>query len=174
MKITKIIVGYLEENCYLLEKNKKYLLVDPGEDQEKVLDFIKDKEIIGILVTHHHHDHIGTLPILIEKYHYPVYDANNLKEGIKNIGPFKIEVITTKGHSQDMLCYYFKEDKIMLTGDFLFKGTIGRCDLEGGNILEMKKSLEKIKKYNNDIKIYPGHGDSSILGIEKITNPYLR
>lgn len=47
MKITKIVVGYLEENCYLLEKNKKYLLVDPGEDTKRVLEFIKGKEIIG-------------------------------------------------------------------------------------------------------------------------------
>jgi glyoxylase-like metal-dependent hydrolase (beta-lactamase superfamily II) len=72
-----------------------------------------------------------------------------------------------------MVTYYFKKNKIMFTGDFLFKGTIGRCDLEGGNIRKMEESLRIIKEYDNDIKIYPGHGDSSILGDEKKNNPYL-
>lgn len=55
----------------------------------------------------------------------------------------------------------------MFTGDFIFKNSIGRVDLLGGNINDMKKSLDKMKKYNDDIKIYPGHGDSTILGNEK-------
>ena len=174
MKIDRIVVGNLQENCYLLEKNQKYLLVDPGEDITKILEFIKEKNIIGILITHHHHDHIGALQTIIDKYHYPIYDSNNLKEEIKNIGPFQIEIIPMKGHSKDMLCYYFKEDKIMLTGDFLFKGTIGRCDLEGGNELEMKESLKKIKQYDDNIIIYPGHGPSTTLKEEKLHNIYLK
>ena len=55
----------------------------------------------------------------------------------------------------------------MFTGDFLFYHTIGRCDLETSSITDMKKSLDNISKYPNDIKIFPGHGKSSILGEEK-------
>ena len=54
----------------------------------------------------------------------------------------------------------------MFTGDFLFKESIGRCDL-GGNIKDMKDSINKIKKYDKNIIIYPGHGDSTTLGEEK-------
>ena len=55
----------------------------------------------------------------------------------------------------------------MFTGDFLFQGTIGRMDLPGGNTQEMKESLKKISTYEDSITIYPGHGLSSILGVEK-------
>ena len=58
----------------------------------------------------------------------------------------------------------------MFTGDFLFKQSIGRTDLEGSNELEMYESLEKIKKYSDDIKLYPGHGESTNLGYEKKYN----
>ena len=62
----------------------------------------------------------------------------------------------------------------MFTGDFLFKGTIGRTDLESGNINDMQKSIKKIKQYPNDTKIYPGHGPSTNLKIEKETNYFLK
>ena len=60
----------------------------------------------------------------------------------------------------------------MFTGDFLFEGTIGRTDLESGNIKEMKKSIEQIKKYPKQTKIYPGHGEITTLEKEIQTNPY--
>ena len=61
----------------------------------------------------------------------------------------------------------------MFTGDFLFKGTIGRTDLETGNIIIMKNSIEKIKKYSDNIEIYPGHGNKTTLEYEKKHNLYL-
>ena len=60
----------------------------------------------------------------------------------------------------------------MFVGDFIFKDNIGRCDLPSGNIEEMKKSIEKIKKYDDDIIIYPGHGEITSLGYEKESNYY--
>ena len=62
----------------------------------------------------------------------------------------------------------------MFVGDFIFRGTIGRCDLEGGNIKDMKNSLNIIKKYDKDVKLYPGHGDITTIGYELEYNPYLR
>ena len=172
MKVDCIKLGYLEENCYLLEKDGEYLLVDPGEDINKILSFIKGKNIIGILVTHNHFDHIDSLEELVSKYHYPVYNYSNLREGKKKIGVFDVDIIFTPGHTKDSVCYYFRDDKIMVTGDFLFKGTVGRCDLEGGDINEMYHSIDKIKRYDDDIIIYPGHGEESVLGDEKKYNPY--
>ena len=60
----------------------------------------------------------------------------------------------------------------MFCGDFIFKGCIGRCDLAGGDIRIMMKSIDKIKKYNDDIIVYPGHGDKTTLGYEKENNIY--
>ena len=172
MKVDCIKLGYLGENCYLLKKNDEYLLVDPGEGINKILDFIKGKNIIGILVTQHHFDHVDSLEKIVDMFRYPVYSFDNLKEGIKKIGKFNVEVIFTPGHTKDCVCYYFRDDKVMITGDFLFKGTVGRCDLLGGDEEEMNNSIKKIKKYDDGIVIYPGHGEKSVLGEEKKSNPY--
>ena len=61
----------------------------------------------------------------------------------------------------------------MFTGDFLFKDSIGRTDLETGNMDQMKISLEKIKEYSDRYRVYPGHGDATTLGEEKMNNPFL-
>lgn len=172
MKINSIKVGYLECNCYLIEKNKECLLIDPGEDLEKIENFIKGKNIKGILITHSHFDHTASANDLKKKYSIPIYDVNNLKEGINNIDIFTFEVIKTFGHTMDSICFYFEKEKIMFTGDFLFYHTIGRCDLPGSNYNEMIKSINKIKKYPKDIIIYPGHGPKSSLEEEINNNPY--
>ena len=74
----------------------------------------------------------------------------------------------------DSITYYFYEDKVMFTGDFLFKGTIGRYDFPESNVEEMIKSIKKIKQYNSNITIYPGHGEKTTLENELKNNPYLR
>lgn len=173
MKVTVKPVGELQCNCYLIEKNKDALLIDPGSDIDTILSLIKNKKIKGILITHNHFDHIGCVETLVKKYNYKVYDYNNLDEGIKNIGPFSFEVIYTKGHTMDSITYYFYKEKIMFTGDFLFYDTIGRYDFEESNPTEMKKSIEKIKQYDKDIIIYPGHGRNTTLERELLYNPYL-
>ena len=62
----------------------------------------------------------------------------------------------------------------MIVGEFIFKDSIGRCDLEYANIHDMKLSLEKIKEYDDDIKIYSGHGEDTTIGYEKENNYYLK
>ena len=68
--------------------------------------------------------------------------------------------------------FYFKDEEVMFTGDFLFKDTIGRYDFPESNAEEMFKSINKIKKYSDYITIYPGHGEFTNLGYEKENNPY--
>lgn len=158
MQIKCIPVGDLQANCYIVSKEKKAILIDPGDEYKKIENELKDLELIGILLTHSHFDHVGALSYFEEKYHL----THN-----KKIEEFFYEVIETPGHSKDSLTFYFPQEKIMFTGDFLFQGTIGRMDFPGGSEKEMQKSLEKIAKYDDDIQIYPGHGPSTILGTEK-------
>lgn len=172
MKISYIKVGFLKCNCYLLEKDNECLIIDPGDDYDQIKNKFGKKNIIGILLTHSHFDHVASVDNLVNDNNIEVYSLNNLKEGKNNIGKFHFEVIYTFGHSMDSITYYFYEDKMMFTGDFLFRDTIGRCDLLESNYNEMKKSIQKIKKYDDNIIVYPGHGMSSILGYEKKNNPY--
>jgi glyoxylase-like metal-dependent hydrolase (beta-lactamase superfamily II) len=158
MKLKRIVVGSLEANCYILSDGNKAILIDPGDNYELILDALGNLELIGILVTHSHFDHIGALDYFESKYH--------LKHN-EDIPYFTYQVINTPGHSKDSKSFYFPEYKIMFTGDFIFKGSIGRMDLPGGNILDMKNSLDMIYKYSDDIVIYPGHGDATTLKEEK-------
>lgn len=169
MNIHSLVVGNLRENTYILEKNNTVLVIDPGSSYDKIKKVIGNKKVLGILITHNHEDHVGAVKYFLDTKIYK-YDLLEEKEYI--LQDFKFEVIFNPGHSKDSVSFYFRKDKCLFSGDFIFKGSIGRCDLETGDILEMKKSITKIKKYDDDIKIYPGHGCSTTLLQEKKTNPY--
>ena len=173
MNIKRVIVGPLQENCYILEKDNMCIIIDPGDEAEKIIGNIVYPPV-AILITHNHFDHVGALSQLQEKYNIPVYNYDNLKEGELSTGNFRFDVIYTPGHTSDSVIFYFKEEEIMFTGDFLFKGTIGRTDLSTGNFKEMQKSIRKILIYSDIIKVYPGHGEDTTLGLEKKNNQYLK
>ena len=160
MNLEIVKVGPLKTNCYILSINNDVLVIDPGDEYNKIKKVIGNRNVNGVIVTHNHFDHIGAL-----NYFDNIYDYNNLKEGINKIGNFAFEVIYTPGHTNDSICLYFKNENKMFVGDFIFKDGIGRIDL-GGNINDMIKSLDKISKYDKNIYIYPGHGNFSKLGIE--------
>lgn len=174
MKVDIVKVGYLQTNCYILSIDNKCLVIDPGDEYKKIKEVIGNKEVLKILLTHHHFDHVGAIDDIINEYNVEVLDNTNLEEKEYVIDKFKFNVIYTPGHTKDSICFYFKKDKMMFVGDFLFKEGIGRCDLPTGNINEMKKSLKKISKYDNDITIYSGHDEYSNLGYEKEFNEYLK
>jgi len=160
MKINKVVVGPLETNCYILEENNKCLIIDPGAEYEKIKKVIGNNVVVGVIITHYHFDHIGVLNYFDKSL---ILDKNNLEEKEYSIDNFKFEVIYTPGHKEDSITIYFNEYKAMFTGDFMFKDGIGRVDLPGGNYSDMLNSLNKIKKYDKYITIYPGHGDKTFL-----------
>ena len=172
MNIEIIKVGKLRCNCYLLSIDDDVLVIDPGDEASKIISSIGKRKVVGIVITHHHPDHDSGVNEIINEYHTKVYDKNNLPEGINKISPFIFEVIYTPGHKEDLITLYFKKEKIMFCGDFIFKDSVGRCDLHGSSIKDMVSSLTKIKKYNKDITIYPGHGISTTLGYEIDNNVY--
>ena len=173
MEIKCIVTGYLDENCYLLIKNNTCLVVDPGDDFLKIKKEIGDNKVLGVLITHSHADHIGALRNFLTKRSIKIFKRSNLEDNeTYMVGNFTFKSILTPGHSKDSVTFYFEEDKIMFIGDFIFKESIGRCDLPGGSELEMKESIEKIKKYPKDITLYPGHYEETTLGYEIENNPY--
>lgn len=105
----------------------------------------------------------------------PVIDAF-IKDGDKTtLGKSTIEVIHTPGHSLGGVCFFLPEEKVLFTGDTLFNGSIGRTDLMGGDYNTLINSITtKIIPLGDDIKIYPGHGDSSTIGFERKNNPFLK
>ncbi len=172
MKIEKVIVGDLEENCYIISKENSCLIIDPGAEFEKIKETINKRKVVGVLLTHHHFDHVGALKEILDFYQTQFYDFNTLKEKEYTIDPFTFEVIYNPGHTKDSISFYFKKEKLMFVGDFIFLNSIGRCDLEGGSFKEMQESIEKIKALKDDITLYPGHGSKTTLEYEKRSNSF--
>ena len=174
MEIKKIITGSLDENCYVLIKNNTCLVIDPGDDYQKIREGVGDSKVLAVLITHSHFDHIGALRNFLTKRSIRIFKRSNLMEQDYMVGDFKFLCIHTPGHSKDSVTFYFEEDNSMFVGDFIFKESIGRIDLPGGNKSEMKQSIEKILKFDEKIRLYPGHGDETTLKEEKKKNPYLQ
>lgn len=160
MIIERLVLGYLSTNCYILKKGHKALIIDPAAQADKIIEMCQNYKVEEIIVTHHHPDHIEALNELEEYYH--------LKHNNFFNSSFAYEVIKTPGHTNDSLSIYFKDDKILFSGDFIFYHTIGRCDLETSDPIAMIESLEKIKNYPKETKVYPGHGRPTTLE-EEIT-----
>lgn len=174
MDIKIVVTGYLDENCYVLIKNNTCLVVDPGDDFAKIKEVVGDNKVLGVLITHSHFDHIGALRNFLTKKSIKIFKKSNLEEKEYSIGDFKFKCIYTPGHSKDSVTFYFEEEKFMIVGDFIFKESIGRTDLPGGSDIEMKDSIRKILKYDDDITLYPGHNEITTLGFEKKNNHYLK
>ena len=198
MKVETYVLGPLQTNTYLLQIDNDVLLVDPASKAEKLIDILGERNLIGILLTHGHFDHIKAVDGLYDKYHCPVYihkddesmardkssgsmfglvsyiscPTIHIKEGINKIGPFEFEVIYTPGHSEGSVIYVF--DDCIFTGDTLFKGSIGRTDLKGGSFSTIRQSLQIFKSFDNNYIIYPGHDLSTTLYEELNFNPFLQ
>ena len=184
------------------ENTKKCAVVDPGGIETQILNYIKKNnlELEYILLTHGHGDHIGAVKGIKNKTNAKIvahseekellldkkknlsymmhcgaqeFDADiyvNDKEKL-NLGELKLTFLHTPGHTKGCMCIRVNDD--MFTGDTLFAGSIGRTDLYSGDYKQLEKSLTKLSRYENNVKVHPGHGQSSTLGVEKSTNPYM-
>jgi len=186
------------------EKSKDVMIIDPGADSKKIKELINNNSYNPklILLTHGHGDHIGAAQDLKKEYNIPIYihkaDINMLKDENLNftsrmykngisvnadkllnegdnitIDNMKFKVIHTPGHTEGSICVIHK--KILFSGDTLFRGSIGRTDLPGGNHDKIISSIkEKLLILDEDTEVYPGHEDSTTIKFEKENNPFFR
>ena len=85
-----------------------------------------------------------------------------------------LEILQTPGHTPGGVCYYFKALKLLLSGDTLFAGSVGRTDLPGGDMATLMTSLEKLTALPDDTLVIPGHGPFTSIAAEKRGNPFLQ
>ena len=175
MNIERLIVGPLETNTYIVTKNNKTVIIDPGFEEEKIIKACDNKNVVGILITHHHFDHIGALRNFLTKRSIKIFKRSNVEENkIYNIGDFSFKCLYTPGHSKDSVTFYFEDEECMFIGDFIFKDSIGRTDLPGGDQKEMQQSIDKLLTIDKDVKLYPGHYEETTLNEERKNNEYLK
>jgi glyoxylase-like metal-dependent hydrolase (beta-lactamase superfamily II) len=157
-----------------------------------------------ILITHAHIDHVGGAlqlkrltgaPILLNENDLALLDMmesqagwlgiatpetappdENLADGLKvGLESFPAHVIHTPGHTQGSVCLHFAPMKLLIAGDTLFAGSIGRTDLPGGNSAQIIDSIEsRLLALPDETRVLPGHGPMTTIGVERRTNPFLR
>jgi hydroxyacylglutathione hydrolase len=201
MKIDRLVVGQLQNNCYVVydEKSLAGMVVDPGDEPDRILAAVHGKrlKIIYIVCTHGHFDHIGGVGEIkegtggkivlhrddLDLYlragdqaalwgfgvgHQPNPDIFVSEGDELHVGDMKFTVLSTPGHSPGGICLY--GEGLLLSGDTVFAGSVGRTDLFGGNMNDLKKSFRRLISLPPETRILPGHGDLSTVGQEKESN----
>lgn len=183
MEITFQPMGDYQTNCYILTKNGKSLIIDPGVD---AIEFCKAnaKDPLAILNTHGHFDHVWSNDEVSKHFNIPIYcpkdDAIMLEspapyglpmpnskadvlienEDTIKLGDFSFNYFHAPGHTPGCSAIIF-EDAIF-SGDFIFQNSIGRVDFPMSNPNDMKKSIERfLEKFQKDMPIYSGHGPAT-------------
>ena len=191
MKIYRTVNPVAYENTYYLENDHSLILIDPGSDWatiQKQLDRI-GKPIVAILLTHTHYDHIMSLEKVRQTDNLSGLDRHADLEDIVckeadflydirsdyQIADFHFYVLETPGHSAGGVSIVFPEDHLVLSGDALFRETIGRTDLPTGNATQLLSSIrEELFTLPSSYTVYPGHGPETSIGHEKMFNPFFR
>jgi glyoxylase-like metal-dependent hydrolase (beta-lactamase superfamily II) len=203
MKIKLFTNGSFEMNTYLLTNDSEAILIDPGTGIIPLLGEIKNRSLnlAAVFVTHPHIDHLDGIPhvknIFPDVPRYISKDAVPLLSHVQNqarmfgvkdpgiiefshtisgdqvitTGSFSVTCLSTPGHCVGSISFLIEGN--LFPGDVLFKESIGRTDLPGGDITALRKSIEKkLFTLPDATPVYPGHGEATTIGYEKKHNPF--
>jgi len=175
-------------------RTREVAVVDPAWDVDRIVEMAQENDltITKILITHSHFDHINGVEALLSRTKAKVYINKAEAEFMKAVWPDLVKVdsgdttdvgdvditfLHTPGHTPGSQCFLVQNH--LISGDTLFIGACGRCDLPGSNAEDMYRSLtQKLVKLDDHTIVFPGHNYAarpySTIGDEKRFNPYLQ
>jgi hydroxyacylglutathione hydrolase len=176
LEVRQLTVGPIAENCFVVRKEgaDKALVVDPGEEPERILAEIEQTgaEVEAILITHCHFDHVGAVaplaratgaPVYVPEIEVPVladimsftfpgfgpyenYEADEVVKGGEalELAGLTLDVLFTPGHSPGHVTYAVRDEESIFSGDVLFQGSVGRVDLPGADGPTLMRSIQTL------------------------------
>jgi len=196
MLIKTLVVGPIDTNCYIVtdENTLECAVVDPGDESNVILDYVEDNKlkVRAIFLTHGHFDHTMAARAVSEATGAPIYihrrdaatadpsqfqfladeETNFYAEGDTIVvGSMAFTVLETPGHSPGSVT--LRCEDVLFTGDTLFRSSVGRTDLGGGDIHALMRSLARLAALEGNFEVYPGHMDSTTLDRERRFNDYV-
>ncbi len=204
MKVFTIQNTPYDSHMYVVAEGQKCLIIDLGGDFSLAKEVLTRENLtpVAVLLTHCHFDHVagiksaidngvdvyihtadaklletkeGTLAYYVGTDYTPVFDYKTFEEGDYDFDGIKVKVILTSGHTKGSVSFLIED--CLFTGDTLFSGCVGRCDLPGGSEDDMKNSVNRLIALLFDetvnYKVYPGHGRFTDLRHEAETNPFV-
>jgi hydroxyacylglutathione hydrolase len=196
-----LTVGPLQENCWIVDGAERAIVIDPGDEGDRLIAEL-EQPVEAILLTHTHFDHVGAVAQLARHTGAPVYCPRIEVPILKDInsylfpgyGPFEpyepeetldggerlslagldLDVIFTPGHSPGHVSFSIPEHELLLSGDVLFQGSVGRTDLPGADHATLMSSIATLlNTLPDETRVLPGHMGATTLGRERATNPFL-
>lgn len=192
-RLTTVVVGMLETNCYIIKCGESSMVIDPGDEAERLIRTCEKKKLKPelILLTHGHIDHTNAAQNLkdhfgakvvchksdrymVESEVISIWDLprrtcqvdSTVDDGdIIRIGDLEFKVIHTPGHTEGSICLLV--NSFLFSGDTLFRGSVGRTDLPGGSEQDLLISLrQKVMQLSPRTVVLPGHGPATTIGYE--------
>ncbi len=203
MDVKVVVSKYMRNNSICISNNGCCIVVDPSFNKEGILSAIGDDKLIGIAITHCHFDHFATADFLVNEFDVPIYahknEIKNMRNKKKHLGThygvrdlnatnvveisdgelvdfgegITLKAIRVEGHTSDSICFYSEQDKFVISGDTVFRGTIGRVDLHQNDQNQLITNIkERILTLLDETVIYCGHGESTDVATEKKRSYY--
>jgi hydroxyacylglutathione hydrolase len=200
MKISTYTGGMVQTNGYLVESLNGNYLVDAPKG---ICDWLRSKgvRVDALYLTHQHYDHVEDVAALqksgVKVYGWAAYSKDLTLErygaswGMPEVEPYRVDELVKEGegnyfgcsvsvshvpgHSPDSITFYLEDAGVVFVGDALFAGSVGRCDLPGGDFDQLIDAIRaKLLVLPDQTRVYSGHGPSTSIGRESQSNGYLR